>query len=158
VEREPLKGGGKYVTSVLAISIVLSLAATAAPRDVGGYRSPYDPRDIETVCGTVKRIETLPRAGGGRDVTLVLRTDIGDEVPVAVAPRWVLAAFGLRLHEGDAVQVIGWRIVTGKPALLAAEIGKGTQLFVFRDRHGVTVWGRRRRLKPPPTHRVGQPD
>jgi hypothetical protein len=144
---------------VFAISVIVGLTVDAAlPRDANDGPSPYEPNDVVTLSGRVARVETLPRAGGGiRDVTVALRTDIGDEVRVAVAPYWVAKAMGLRLHKGDHIRVVGWRIVRGKPALLAAEIGKDAQLFVFRDRHGIAVWGPHRRLKPPPAHRVDQP-
>ena len=123
------------------MSVILSLATGEAR----GARGPYEPADLQIVSGIITRVDALPRAGGGRDITLALRTDIGDEVQVAVAPRRVLEAMGLRPRRGDAIEVTGWRIVKGKPALLAAEINAGTQLFVFRDRYGVPVWKQRRR-------------
>jgi hypothetical protein len=129
------------------LSLVLSLAIGVA----GGARVSHEPADLQTVRGMVRRVETLPRAGGGRDVTLVLRTEIGDEVPVAVAPRRVLKAMGLRLRPGDAIDVAGWRIVRGKPALVAAEINMGTRLFRVRDRHGTAVWEQHRRRERPLT-------
>jgi len=138
------------VCLVRALTMCVALSApleVAHSRDAGGNGGSYDPSQIETVIGEVARVETLPRAGGAdRDVMLVLRTSFGDEVPVAVAPRWVVKAKNLDLQSGDPVQVTGWRIVRGKPAVLAAEIRTGGRTFRFRDRHGVPVWGRRRRL------------
>jgi hypothetical protein len=140
-----LRRGCEYLILAFASGLILSLA-TGEARDAG---VSYEPADLQIISGIVTRMEALPRAGAGRDVTLVLRTDIGDEVQVAVAPRRVLKAMGLRLRDGDAIQVAGWRIVRGKPALLAAEISTGTQLFRFRDRHGTAVWEpRRRRARP----------
>ena len=135
---------------IVSTAIFAALALSATPSQDG----LFEPSDIATVRGEVARVETLPRAGGGREVTLLLRTEIGDEVPVALAPRRVLKAMGLRLNDGDDIQVAGWRIVRGKPALLAAEINKGGRLFVFRDRHGVAVWSARRRLERAPSHHV----
>jgi hypothetical protein len=146
----PLKSvthpGGEYVVTTSAVLVLLCLALSSAPsRGLGLARSALEPRDVETVSGEVVRVEVLPGAGSGaRDVTLVLRTPIGDEVPVAVAPRRVVRGMRLHLHAGDDIQVTGWRIVRGKPALLAAEIGAGGRLFVFRDRYGNPVWPRSR--------------
>ena len=141
--------GGEYLAQALGISVLLALAVNATPsRGLRDAPSLYEPSGIQIVSGEVARVDILRRAGGaGRDVTVIVKMNIGDEVPVAVAPQWVLKALGLRLHHGDPVQVVGWRIVTGKPAVLAAEISKGSQRFVFRDRYGAAVWGPRRRLK-----------
>jgi hypothetical protein len=136
-----LRRGSRYLILALVSSCILSLA-TGEARDA---RVSHEPADLLTISGIVTRVEALPRAGGERDITLVLRTEIGDEVQVAVAPRRVLKAMGLRLLHGDAIEVAGWRIVRGKPALLTAEIYVDTQVFRFRDRHGVPVWNRRRR-------------
>jgi hypothetical protein len=150
VAHELLRRGGEYVVRAFAIFVVLWVVLNAAPSgEARGARLSYEPGDLQTVRGRVARVEALPRAGGGRDVTLVLSTNIGDEVQVAVAPRRVLKAMGLRLREGDAIEVAGWRIVRGKPALLAAEISTGTQLFRLRDRHGTVVWEQHRRRQRP---------
>ena len=126
----------------LVVSVVLCLAVeTASPRDLPDPRGSFDPRDVVTVVGTVARVGLVPRAGGGgRDVTLVLRTDIEDEIAVAVAPRLAVKRKGLRLRSGDEVQVTGWQIARGKPALVAAEIRIEGRLFVFRDRYGHPLW------------------
>ena len=145
-----LRRGCEYLILAFTLSLILSLA-TGEARDA---RVSYEPADLQIISGIVTRVEALPRAGGGRDVTVVLRTDIGDEVQVAVAPRRVLKAMGLRLRDGDVIEVAGWRIVRGKPALLAAEIDTGTQLFRFRDRHGAAVWEHHRRRARPLTERT----
>jgi hypothetical protein len=155
VARRVLREVCECVLGTLAISVLLALAVEAAPARVPEDPSPHEPCDVETIVGHVTRVEVLPRAGGrGRDVTIVLTTVIGDEVRVAVAPQWVIRAMGLRLRTGDHIQVTGWRIVRGKPAVLAAEIGTATQLFVFRDRHGMPAWSPRRRLKRRRTRRA----
>ena len=124
------------------MAVLLCLAVETAPsREPPPAAAVLEPRDVESVGGTVARIRLLPRAGGGaRDVLLVLRTDIGDEIPVALAPRRVVKRLGLRLRTGDEIRVAGWRIVRGKPALLAAEITIGDRLFVLRDRQGNPTW------------------
>ena len=137
-----IRRGGEYLLQALAISILLCVAVdTARSRELPAATAILEPRAVESVGGTVARVLLLPRAGGGaRDVTLVLRTDIGDEIPVALAPRRVVQRLGLRLRSGDEVLVSGWRIVRGKPALLAAEVTIRGRLFVFRDRQGNPVW------------------
>jgi hypothetical protein len=137
-----VRRGGAYVLQVSGMAVLLCLAVeTARSREPPPAAAVLEPRDVESVGGTVARIRLLPRAGGGaRDVMLVLRTDIGDEIPVALAPRRVVTRLGLRLRIGDEIRVAGWRIVRGKPALLAAEITTGDRLFVLRDRQGNPTW------------------
>jgi hypothetical protein len=128
-----VRRGGEYALLVLGMSLLLCLAVDAA--------GVLEPRDVECVGGTIARVRLLPRAGGAaRDVTLVLRTDIGDEIPVALAPRRTVQRLGLRLRSGDDVLVCGWRIVRGKPALLAAEITARGTPYVLRDRQGNPTW------------------
>jgi hypothetical protein len=142
-----IRRGGEYLLLALAVLILLCVAVDTAPSTEGPAdatepdRAVLEPRDIETTSGTVARVRLLPRAGGGRrDVTLLLRTDIGDEIPVAIAPRGVVKNMKLRLRAGDEVEIVGWRIVRSKPAFLAAEIITRGGLFVFRDRYGNPVW------------------
>jgi hypothetical protein len=142
-----IRRGGEYLLLALAILILLCVAVDTAPAGdepadaTEPDRAVLEPRDIETMWGTVARVRLLPRAGGGpRHVTLLLRTDIGDEIPVAIAPRGVVKNMKLRLRAGDGVEIVGWRIVRGKPAALAAEITTRGRLFVFRDRYGNPVW------------------
>jgi hypothetical protein len=134
--------GAEYLLQMLGIAVMLSLTV-----DVSTSHEPptalavLEPRDVETIVGTVSRVRVLPGAGGAeRDVVLVVRTDIGEDVSVAVAPRRIVKSLGLHLRRHDDVQVLGWRIVRGKPALLAAEITTRWGLFVLRDRHGNPVW------------------
>jgi hypothetical protein len=133
--------GAEYALQVLGMSVLLCLAVETAPSREPPAAAMLEPRDVESVGGTVVRVRSLPRADRGvRDVTLVLRTDIGDEFQVALAPRRVVQRLGLRLRSGDEVLVSGWRIVRGKPALLAAEITLRGRLFVLRDRQGSPTW------------------
>ena len=127
---------------MLGIALVLSLTI-AVSTSVEPPNGPaiLEPRDVESIVGTVAKVRVLPGAGGGeRNVVLVVRTDIGEDISVAVAPRRVVKTRGLRLRRHDEVQVLGWRIVRGKPALLAAEITTRSGLFVLRDRHGNPAW------------------
>ena len=136
-----LVGRGEYLIQMLGITLMLSLTI-AISTSVESPNGPaiLEPRDVESIVGTVARVRVLPSAGGGeRNVVLVVRTDIGEDIAVAVAPRRVVKSRGLRLRRHDDVQVLGWRIVRGKPALLAAEISTRGQLYVLRDRHGVPL-------------------
>ena len=134
--------GGEYLLEMIGIAVMLSLTVGIyTPHEPPTARAVLEPRDVETIVGTVARVRVLPGAGGGeRDVVLVVRTDIGEDISVAMAPRPVVKRLGLRLRRHDDVQVLGWRIVRGKPALLAAEISTRRSLFVLRDRHGNPAW------------------
>jgi hypothetical protein len=118
--------------------IVLACALAFATRAAAGPR--YDPGSLETVAGEVTRIERLPQAGGGRGMHLVLRTDAGDHVSVALAPLWVAERYGIRV--GEPLQVTGWRVVRGKSALVAAELKRGDRVVRLRTREGAPLWRR----------------
>jgi hypothetical protein len=98
----------------------------------------YDPASVETVRGEVTRVETVEHPGGP-GIHLVLRTDGADTLAVAIGPaRLVGRRFAI--IAGDRVEITGFRVVRGKPTLLATEVKKDGRVLRLRDRHGVPVW------------------
>jgi hypothetical protein len=120
---------------IAACGVVIAMQALAAP--------PYDPGALESVSGDVTRVDRIPEAGGGPGMHLVVRTDAGDHVSVALGPLWVADRYGIAV--GDRLEVTGWRVVRGKPALVAAEVKRAGRVIRLRNREGTPLWRRRTR-------------
>ncbi len=83
--------------------------------------------------------------GIGQGVHLQLKTD-KETISVHLGPKWFLENQDIQIEKGDQISVKGSRITLNeKPALIAAEIEKGDQLLVLRDKDGFPLWAGWRR-------------
>ena len=130
--------------ALACVVLALPPGTPALARDAG----PYDPGSLETVRGEVVRVERIPSASGRRSLRLVLRTDDGACVPVALGPARVAERQAFTLVAGERVDVTGWRVVRSKPPLAASEVRKDGATLRLRDAHGRPVWNGRRRAHP----------
>jgi hypothetical protein len=110
------------------------------------YARTYDTKSVETVSGTVVKIEHLtPMRGMSVGVHMILKTDAG-ELSVHLGPAWYLERQDVKLEPGDAVQVKGSKVTfQGKPAIIAAEVKKGDETLSLRNDSGVPAWSGWRR-------------
>jgi hypothetical protein len=110
------------------------------------YARTYDVKTVETVSGTVVKIERItPMRGMSAGVHMILKTEAGD-ISVHLGPAWYIERQDVKLEPGDAVQVKGARVTfQGKPAIIAAEIKKGDELLPLRNDAGVPAWSGWRR-------------
>jgi len=126
------------IGAVLVGLTLLCAAGRRAPAAADVEMLPYDPGSVETVRGRVVRIVRIVHPTG-TGVHLMLRTEAGDDLPVALGPiRFVERAFPIRV--GDEIEITGARVVRGKPAFMASEVKKDDQIPRLRDRYGVPVW------------------
>jgi hypothetical protein len=144
------------LVSGLALVIVLaaSTAALAAPRmGMGGwgmgtkYGRMYNPQTVETISGEVVKVEKIkPLRGMSYGIHIVVKTAAGD-MDVHLGPAWYIDNQEIAIKAGDKVEVKGSKVdISGKPAIIAAEVTKGDESMVLRDGAGVPVWsGWRRR-------------
>ena len=98
----------------------------------------YDPAKEVTVKGVVTGVEEFdcPVSRGELGAHLVLQTADGT-VQVHLAPSRVLRAQQLTFSVGDQVQVVGARVrLYGKDGLIAQEITRGNESYIFRDHEG----------------------
>ncbi len=105
------------------------------------HHEPYNAKTIETVMGTVTRIDHLPgRREGMVGIHAILKT--GDEtLEVHIGPYSYISKQDLRLKVGDAIEVTGSRIINDdKPAILAAEVKRGEEVLALRDEQGKPLW------------------
>jgi len=111
------------------------------------YSRMYDPATVFTVTGEVVRVDAItPLKGMSYGVHLVLKAK-GETLSVHLGPAWYVENQDVRIERGDKVEVVGSRITfDGKPAVIAAEVKKGNDVLVLRDKNGFPVWsGWRRR-------------
>jgi hypothetical protein len=71
----------------------------------------------------------------------------GEILSVHLGPEWYVDSQDMVLHEHDRVSITGSRIgYRGQPAVIAAEVKKGDEILMLRDRRGCPLWrGWRRR-------------
>lgn len=126
-------------TMAVAILLLLGSAPTRAQRPPAA-RS-YDPATVETVGGTIVRLETRPSRGGvEQGVHAQVRTG-GGTISVHLGPEWYLHTQTLTLKVGDRVTIRGSRITSGgSSALAAATVRRGAEVLVLRDSAGIPYW------------------
>ena len=142
---------------VVAVSILLVVSvALAQPwkgwRGSGGwgmgsqYNRMYNPATVETVSGTVQSVDKVtPRKGMYYGIHLMVKSD-KETISVDLGPGWYIERLDIKIEEGDKVEVKGSRVtISGKPAIIAAEIKKGDDTLVLRDGAGIPAWAGWRR-------------
>jgi hypothetical protein len=138
----------KRNAAIAAPALVLGLLISGDARAQGGPRAAgrlYDPKTGETITGMVESLDRVPSAKGRvGGVHVLVRTD-GETVPVHLGPSWYVDGQDVKIGRGDRVEVRGSRVtVSGKAALIAAEVKKGDQVLRLRDERGVPHWSGRR--------------
>ena len=111
------------------------------------YGRLYNPQTMETISGEVASVDTItPIKGMSSGVHLMVKTD-KETISVHLGPAWYIQRQDMKIVPGDKVEITGSRITfQGKPAIIAAEVKKGTEILKLRDENGFPVWsGWRRR-------------
>ena len=152
----------KRMLTIIGMATLVGVASVAAAQPAPGrgikwhgsggwgmdsqYTRTYDVKAVETVSGTVVRVERItPMRGMSAGVHMILKTDAG-EVSVHLGPAWYIERQDVKLAPGDMVQVKGARVTfQGKPAIIAAEVKKGDEILPLRNDAGVPVWSGWRR-------------
>lgn len=141
------------IMTLIVIAFSPPLAQSAPMRGSGGwgqgghYGRMFDPNTVETLKGEVVRVEKFsPNRGMSKGIYITLRTESG-EVPVHLGPEWFLERQDIKISPKDTLEIKGSRITyNNKPAIIASEIQKGTDILKLRDENGIPVWsGWRRR-------------
>ena len=150
----------KLGIAMLAVSILCLVASTDSFAQKGvswrgargwgtgtPYSRMYDPATVVTVTGEVVRVDAItPLKGMSYGVHLVLKAK-GETLSVHLGPAWYVENQDTRIERGDKVEVVGSRITfDGTPAVIAAEVKKGSEVLMLRDENGFPAWsGWRRR-------------
>jgi hypothetical protein len=105
------------------------------------YCRLYDAKHVETVKGTVVRVEDIvPMEGMGNGVYMTLQTAT-ETLPIHLGPKEYVEKQPIQFLPGDVVEVTGSRVsCNGKPAFLAAIVKRGTDVVKYRSRKGIPGW------------------
>jgi hypothetical protein len=146
----------KMISVVVALSVILTCSLSFAGwrgwRGSGGwgmgsqYNRMYNPATVETITGTVESVDKVtPMKGMYYGIHLMVKTD-KETIPVDLGPGWYIERLDTKIEKGDKVEVKGSRVtISGKPAIIAAEVKKGDSTLVLRDSAGVPAWAGWRR-------------
>jgi len=111
------------------------------------YGRLYNPQNMETISGDVASVDTIiPIKGMSSGVHLMVKTD-KETISVHLGPAWYIQRQDMKIVPGEKIEITGSRITfQEKPAIIAAEVKKGTEILKLRDENGFPVWsGWRRR-------------
>ena len=105
------------------------------------YGRMYDSKTVETITGTVLDVEKIiPMKGMSYGIHLTVKTD-QETISVHLGPGWFIESQDIKIEQKDKLEIKGSRIdFEGEPAIIAAEVEKGDQTFIFRDENGYPVW------------------
>jgi hypothetical protein len=105
------------------------------------YCRLYDAKHVETIKGTVQRVEKIvPMEGMGDGVYMMLQTG-ADTLPIHLGPKDYVEKQPIQFLAGDVVEVTGSRVsCNGKPAFLAAVVKRGTDTVNYRTLKGIPSW------------------
>ena len=143
---------GMAVVLSLILTSSMALAAWRGWRGSGGwgmgsqYNRMYNPSTVDTLSGTVESIEKItPMKGMHSGVHILLKTD-KETIDVHLGPEWYIERLDTKIEKGDKVEVKGSRVtISGKPAMIAAEVKKGDNSLILRDSAGIPAWAGWRR-------------
>lgn len=135
----------KSFLALAAAAAVLMLALpgqSLAQRATGAaYGGRYDPHTVWTVSGEVISVDKIHYGQrGSYGVHLLLKTTKG-ELSVHLGPSWFLDRQALKLAPRDVIEVTGSPVTyDDKPALLAAQVRKGSETLRLRTADGLPLW------------------
>jgi hypothetical protein len=142
----------RLISLMVAVSMLFTVSiAFAQPwkgwRGSGGwgmgsqYQRMYNPATVEILSGTVESVDKItPMKGMHYGVHLMLKTD-KETISVHLGPGWYIERLDTKIEKGDKIHVKGSRVtMMGQPAIVAAEVKKGDNVLVLRDKEGIPAW------------------
>ncbi|HAK88429.1 MAG: DNA-binding protein [Nitrospirae bacterium GWC2_46_6] len=143
---------GLAVTVIFLLTASAAIAAWHGYRGSGGwgmgtqYQRMYNPAAAETLSGTVEAVDKItPMKGMYSGVHITLKTD-KETISVHLGPEWYIERLDTKIEKGDKIEVKGSRVTfAGKPAIIAAEVKKGDNVLILRDKAGIPAWSGWRR-------------
>jgi hypothetical protein len=142
---------------VLFVAGSVSVAWAQMPGRGRGMPAMYDTKSETTIKGTVENVQTMTGAGNrgahgmagmaGMGTHLTVKTDT-ETFDVRLGPASYLEEKKIALAKGDAVEILGSKVTMGgQTVIIARQVTKGDNVWIFRDESGRPLWsgrGRRR--------------
>lgn len=127
------------VFAVVVISVLLLIAGVGFHRPVTVQGAAlYNAANEITVKGVVQEVQEFdcPVSEGELGSHLLLKTTDG-VLQVHLAPVRIMAGQGLKFAPGDRIEVVGAKVrLSGEKGVIAREITRGNESYIFRDRTG----------------------
>ena len=110
------------------------------------FNRMYNAATVETIKGEVVSVDkTAPMKGMSYGIHLMLKTN-KETVSVHLGPAWYFDKHNFLIKAKDKIEIKGSRITFDeKPAVIAAEVKKGSEVIKLRDENGYPVWSGGRR-------------
>ena len=128
----------------VALVVLLSVAPLLSQKSQPPPASPkYDAQTEMKTKGTIEEIKTFS-LGNHKDYTELIIKSGADSLQIYLSPKPFQDEMGISFTKGDEVAVTGSKIKQeDAEVILAREIIKGTDTFMFRDDKGKPVWDER---------------
>jgi hypothetical protein len=139
------------VKLVLAAALALLLVVPAWGQPLGRGGGPgmgLDMSKLETLTGTIEAVNRIAPRNPQMPPRLEVRLKTAKEtVGVFLGPADYVEQQGLKLAQGDQVQVKGVRVAfRQRSGIMAVEVQKGGQVLRLRDEAGRPLWPRPKRV------------
>jgi len=127
------------VFAVVVISVLLLIAGVGFHRPVSLQGAAlYNSSAEITAKGVVQEIQEFdcPVSEGELGSHLLLKTDDG-VLQIHLAPVRIMTGQNLSFAPGDQIEVVGAKVrLAGTNGVIAREIIRGNETYIFRDREG----------------------
>ncbi|PEN11092.1 hypothetical protein CRI94_16865 [Longibacter salinarum] len=110
------------------------------------YARLYDPATLDTLHGTIARIDRIASPGRRATTGIHIELDTGAEtLPVHLGPAFFVEDPEQPLRVGDEIKVTGSRVTfQGEAALIATQMRHGDRFLQLRTADGRPMWRGRR--------------
>jgi uncharacterized protein YdeI (BOF family) len=129
------------VALIVLLTVTPLFSQKSQPSSNGSPK--YDAQTEMKTKGTVDEIKTFS-LGNRKDYTELIIKSGADSLQIYLSPKPFQDEMGISFAKGDEVAVTGSKIKQEEAdVILAREIIKGTDTFMFRDDKGKPVWDER---------------
>ena len=136
----------RLLISVILLSMFVRFTGgetTPAPSPISNLTAPqYNPSTEITLKGTVTEIsDRVCPISGGMGFHFILKTADAKTIEVHVATSKFVKDFEMGVKVGDQVEVLGSKVkFEGEDTIMARQITRGNDVFVFRYKDGKPAW------------------
>jgi len=133
---EPLM---KFLVPMLLVAITLPMLAQRVQRP--GVPK-YNPAAEAVYKGRVADVRDRQcPVSGGMGTHIILKLEDGTTIEVHLATTEFTKMVGMKLNQGDSIEVTGWKTeFEGVQTILAREVKYGNETYVFRTKDGMSAW------------------
>jgi uncharacterized protein YdeI (BOF family) len=125
---------------LVALLACVALAANQAPAN--GKVPKYDKATEVKLKGTVMEVRDYEcPISGAMGAHVTLKVQDGSTIELHLAATKYVKSYEMVFNKGDEIEVAGSKVkFNGADTILAREITRGQDSFVFRDQNGKPVW------------------